>query len=46
MVKFDSSEMKNLIKSSLDFWLTDGEYQKNFQKKCRVLICKTCTFSK
>lgn len=30
---FDSSEMKNLIKSSLDFWLTDGEYSEKFSEK-------------
>ena len=30
---FDSSEIKNLVSASLDFWLTDGEYSEEFSKK-------------
>ena len=30
---FDEKEMVNLIDSSLDFWLTYGEYSKEFEKK-------------
>jgi len=30
---FDSKEINNLISSSLDFWLTDGEYSEEFSNK-------------
>ncbi len=30
---FDSDEIKELVSSSLDFWLTDGEYSEKFSKK-------------
>ncbi len=30
---FDAQEMMNLVDSSLDFWLTYGEYSKQFEKK-------------
>ena len=30
---FDSNEVKELVKSSIDFWLTDGEYSELFSKK-------------
>ena len=30
---FDSSEIKELVKASLDFWLTDGEYSEMFSEK-------------
>lgn len=30
---FDEKEMKNLVDSSLDFWLTYGDYSKTFEKK-------------
>lgn len=30
---FDSNEIKNLIRASLDFWLTDGEYSEAFSEK-------------
>jgi len=30
---FDENEMINLVDSSLDFWLTNGEYSKKFEKK-------------
>jgi len=30
---FDEKEMLNLVDSSLDFWLTYGEYSKKFEKK-------------
>ncbi|WP_072680117.1 lipopolysaccharide biosynthesis protein RfbH [Arcobacter sp. LA11] len=30
---FDEKEMLNLVDSSLDFWLTYGEYSKDFEKK-------------
>lgn len=30
---FDSSEIKNLVSASLDFWLTDGEYSEEFSNK-------------
>ncbi len=30
---FDENELKSLVKASLDFWLTDGEYSELFSKK-------------
>ena len=30
---FDSSEVKNLVSSSLEFWLTDGDYSEEFSDK-------------
>ena len=30
---FDSHEIKNLVSSSLDFWLTDGDYSEEFSLK-------------
>jgi CDP-6-deoxy-D-xylo-4-hexulose-3-dehydrase len=30
---FDETEMINLVDSSLDFWLTNGEYSREFEKK-------------
>ncbi|MDC0471927.1 lipopolysaccharide biosynthesis protein RfbH [Acidimicrobiia bacterium] len=30
---FDSKEVKELVKASLDFWLTDGEYSEKFSDK-------------
>ena len=30
---FDENEMINLVDSSLDFWLTYGDYSKKFEKK-------------
>ncbi len=30
---YDSSEMKNLVNSSLEFWLTSGHYTEEFEKK-------------
>lgn len=30
---YDSSEMKNLVDSSLEFWLTAGHYTEEFEKK-------------
>ena len=30
---FDSNEIKSLISSSLDFWLTDGDYSDQFSEK-------------
>jgi len=30
---YDNEEMRNLIDSSLDFWLTAGEYTKKFEKE-------------
>lgn len=30
---FDSNEIKELVKASLDFWLTDGEYSERFSQK-------------
>ena len=30
---FDSNEVKELVKASLEFWLTDGEYSEKFSSK-------------
>ena len=30
---FDSSEIKNLVSASLEFWLTDGDYSVEFSRK-------------
>ena len=30
---FDSKEVKELVKASLEFWLTDGDYSEKFSKK-------------
>tara|TARA_Y100000389_G_C17471376_1_gene531546 strand:- start:4544 stop:5860 length:1317 start_codon:yes stop_codon:yes gene_type:complete len=30
---FDANEIKELVKASLDFWLTDGEYSEKFSQK-------------
>ena len=30
---FDEQEVKELVKSSIDFWLTDGDYSEKFSKK-------------
>ena len=30
---FDSNEIKELVKASLEFWLTDGEFSKKFSNK-------------
>ncbi len=30
---FDSDEVKELVKASLEFWLTDGEYSEKFSEK-------------
>ena len=30
---FDANEVKELVKASLDFWLTDGEYSEKFSQK-------------
>lgn len=30
---FDSSEIKNLVSASLEFWLTDGDYSEEFSRK-------------
>jgi CDP-6-deoxy-D-xylo-4-hexulose-3-dehydrase len=30
---FDANEIKELVKASLDFWLTDGEYSERFSQK-------------
>jgi CDP-6-deoxy-D-xylo-4-hexulose-3-dehydrase len=35
---FDENELINLIKSSLDFWLTEGEYTKLFEKSLSEFI--------
>ena len=35
---FDSSEIKELISSSLDFWLTDGDYCEEFSNKMSSYI--------
>ena len=36
---FDEREMVNLVDSSLDFWLTYGEYSKKFEKQLIVTGC-------
>ena len=35
---FDTSEMHNLIQSSLDFWLTSGKYTDEFEKSLGKLL--------
>ncbi|MBE3609026.1 lipopolysaccharide biosynthesis protein RfbH [Campylobacter californiensis] len=35
---FDESEMVNLVDSSLDFWLTYGEYSKKFEKEFAKML--------
>ncbi len=35
---FNEEEMKSLIKASLDFWLTDGEFSELFSKKLSQFI--------
>ena len=35
---FDEKEMINLVNSSLDFWLTYGNYSKQFEKKLAELL--------
>lgn len=43
---FDVNEMKNLIDSSLEFWLTSGRYTKKFEKNLgdflNVAYCYSC----
>lgn len=42
---FDSSEMKHLIDSSLEFWLTAGRYTREFEQKLGKYIgCNYCYF--
>jgi CDP-6-deoxy-D-xylo-4-hexulose-3-dehydrase len=41
---FDAREMSNLIDSSLDFWLTAGDYSQRFEKEfARILNIKYCS---
>lgn len=41
---FDADEMKNLVDSSLDFWLTAGRYADQFEKDfCAYLGIKYCS---
>lgn len=41
---YDSKEMKNLVDSSLEFWLTAGRYTKQFEKKfAEYLNIKYCS---
>ena len=35
---FDEQEMINLVDSSLDFWLTYGEYSKKFEKEFAKML--------
>lgn len=43
---FDESEMKNLVNSALDFWLTTGTYTKKFEKEfARFLGLKYCSLT-
>lgn len=35
---FDEKEMVNLVDSSLDFWLTEGRYAREFEKKFRDFV--------
>ena len=40
---YDSSEMVNLVDSSLEFWLTSGRYTKEFEEKfAEFLNVKYC----
>ncbi len=41
---FDEKEMVNLIDSSLDFWLTYGDYSKQFEKKLADFLGVRWTF--
>jgi CDP-6-deoxy-D-xylo-4-hexulose-3-dehydrase len=41
---FDEKEMMNLVDSSLDFWLTYGEYSKTFEKKLSDFLGVRWTF--
>jgi len=41
---FDEKEMINLVDSSLDFWLTYGEYSKTFEKKLADFLGVRWTF--
>jgi CDP-4-dehydro-6-deoxyglucose reductase, E1 len=42
---FDENEMVNLVLSSLDFWLTSGEYTRKFEKTfAQKLGLKHCSF--
>lgn len=41
---YDQEEMKNLVDSSLDFWLTSGRYTEDFEKKfAEYLGVKFCS---
>lgn len=41
---YDSSEMVNLVDSSLEFWLTSGRYTKEFEEKfAKLLNVKYCS---
>jgi CDP-6-deoxy-D-xylo-4-hexulose-3-dehydrase len=35
---FDSAEIKNVVDSALDFWLTEGRFVKTFQDKLAALL--------
>jgi len=35
---YGASEMRNLVDSSLDFWLTTGRYNEAFEKKLRAFL--------
>ncbi|MDD3596889.1 lipopolysaccharide biosynthesis protein RfbH [Sulfuricurvum sp.] len=41
---FDEKEMINLVDSSLDFWLTYGDYSKTFEKKLAEFLGVRWTF--
>ena len=41
---FDEKEMMNLVDSSLDFWLTYGEYSKKFEKELANFLGVRWTF--
>lgn len=41
---FDEKEMTNLVDSSLDFWLTYGDYSKQFEKKLADYLGVRWTF--
>ncbi|MBU0631306.1 lipopolysaccharide biosynthesis protein RfbH [bacterium] len=41
---FDEKEMINLVDSSLDFWLTYGDYSKTFEKKLAEFLDVRWTF--
>ena len=40
MAIFDENELKSVVKASLDFWLTDGEYSELFSKKLSEIYGK------